>query len=202
MYVALELQRKGLFTAHERFTAKRKITLCCPFSYPLIFRCRIFAVAQFFGSPIFRCPFFHLPFLPLPLLPFTTWTELDLANSVVNSRVYCNTRVQNSLSTNRPSFDAANQVVTLTFATNERVVTRRVTGSTCCRSVQVRSGQVRSVQFVCCKPRLSPGSHGSVPPGNYSGSSRLRRVITRWPRRVRVKVRVHSHSGGTDLVNN
>jgi len=184
-----------------------KLLCVALFSYPLIFLCRIFAVAQFFGSPIFRCrffrcPFFQLPFLPLPLLPFTTWTELELANSAVNSRVYCNTRVQNSLSTNRPSFDAANQVVTLTFATNERVVTRRVTGSTCCRSVQVRSGQVSSVQFVCCKPRLSPESHGSVPPGNYSGSSRLRRVITRWPRRVRVKVRVHSHSGGTDLVNN
>ena len=34
-------------------------------------------------------------------------------------------------------FAAANQAVTLTRATNERAVTRRVTGSTYCRSVQL-----------------------------------------------------------------
>ena len=45
----------------------------------------------------------------------------------------------NSLSTNRPSFAAANRPVTLTRVTNERVVRLGIglTGSTRCRSVQL-----------------------------------------------------------------
>jgi len=50
----------------------------------------------------------------------------------------------------RPSFAAANQMATtLARVTNERAMTRRVTGSTCCRSVQfVRCERVLSVVTV------------------------------------------------------
>ena len=63
------------------------INFCCPFSYPLIFRCRIFRllnfpVAQFFGCPIFWLanfpaaqfsgnPIFRHPSFPLPFFPFS-----------------------------------------------------------------------------------------------------------------------------------
>jgi len=69
---------------------------------------------------------------------FTAYDELTWT-SMQCEQPHCNTWVQNSLSIIRPSFAAANQVMTLTHVTNERVVTRRVTGSKCCRSVQFSS---------------------------------------------------------------
>jgi len=58
------------------------------------------------------------------------------------------------MGTIRPSFAAANRVVTLTRVTNERVV-----GSTCCRTGQVRSGQVTCceqtiTELISCSPKV------------------------------------------------
>jgi len=63
--------------------------------------------------------------------------QREFAISNVNSIIEIRD-VQNSLSTNRPSFAAASQVVTLSLVTNEQVAARCVglTGSTCFRSVQ------------------------------------------------------------------
>jgi len=70
-------------------------------------------------------------------------TQLDSTTGVQKTYAFQRERSQrtNWLSTNCPSFAAANQVVTLTRVTNER--RRRVTGSTCYRSVQFLSVNVR-----------------------------------------------------------
>ena len=79
--------------------------------------------------------------------------ELSCSSRLQCEQTHWNARVQNSTSTNsgltnqptnRLGFAAANQVVTLTHVTNERVVTHCVTGSTCCKSVQISPVQLFS----------------------------------------------------------
>ena len=73
----------------------------------------------------------------------STWTELNWSSRTpVWTAALWNACVQNSPSTNRPSFAAVNPVVTLTRVTNKW------------RRNWVDSLQVSSVQFRCCEKNL------------------------------------------------